>query len=164
MSEHKVIAILGPTGSGKSELAVRVASAFSGEVVNCDSMQLYRYFDIGTAKLAPRDRSGIPHHLLDILDPEQVFTAGEYARLARSVLAEVSARGRLPLVAGGTGFYARALFDGLFPGPARDQALRDRLTARERRKPGSLYRLLERFDPGSAGRIHAHDVSKLTRA
>jgi tRNA dimethylallyltransferase len=132
--------------------------------VNCDSLQIFRYFDIGTAKLPADQRRGIPHHLIDILDPDQLFTAGEYARLARGVLAEISARGRLPVVAGGTGFYLRALLDGLFPGPARDQALRDRLAERERRRPGSIHRLLGRFDPQAARRIHPNDLPKLMRA
>ena len=164
MDDRKVIAILGPTGAGKSELALCAAQAFHGEVVNCDSLQIYRYFDIGTAKLPFDARRGIPHHLIDILDPDQVFTAGEYARMARLVLDDVSGRGHLPVIAGGTGFYFRALVDGLFPGPSRDQALRDRLSARELRRPGSVYRLLRRFDPESAGRIHPHDFPKLVRA
>jgi len=125
-----VVAIAGPTGAGKSELALRVAEEFGGEVVNCDSLQIYRYFDIGTAKLTPAEMRGIPHHLIDILVPDQVFTAGEYARLGRTALAAISGRGRLPVVAGGTGFYLRALFEGLFRGPARDAALRERLMAR----------------------------------
>jgi len=164
MEEQKVIAILGPTGTGKSELALRAAEEFAGEVINCDSLQIYRYFDIGTAKLPLAERRDIPHHLIDILDPDQVFTAGEYARLARRVLAEVSGRDRLPVIAGGTGFYFRALVDGLFPGPSRDQALRARLDARERRKPGSVHRLLRRFDPEAARRIHPHELPKLIRA
>ncbi len=155
---------MGPTGSGKSHLALRVATEFAGEVINCDSLQIYRHFDIGTAKLPVEAWRGIPHHLIDILDPDQVFTAGEYARLARRVLAEISAREGLPVVAGGTGFYLRALLDGLFPGPARDQALRDRLAERERRRPGSIYRLLRHFDPQAAQRIHPNDLPKLTRA
>ena len=164
MEERKVIAILGPTGAGKSDLALRVAQEFTGEVINCDSLQIYRYFDIGTAKLPQAERRDIPHHLIDILDPDQVFTAGEYARLARGVLDEISARCRLPVITGGTGFYFRALVDGLFPGPSRDQALRERLDARERRKPGSVHRLLGRFDPEAARRIHPHDLPKLIRA
>jgi len=164
MEDRQVIAILGPTGSGKSELALFVAARFGGEVVNCDSLQVYRYFDVGTAKLAPEARQGIAHHLIDILDPDQVFTAGEYARLGRSALEEISTRGHLPVVAGGTGFYLRALIDGLAPGPQRDQALRNRLAARERRKSGSLHRLLRRFDPDAAARIHPRDLPKLTRA
>jgi tRNA dimethylallyltransferase len=164
MQERPLIAILGPTGAGKSELALRVAEEFAGEVVNCDSLQIYRYFDIGTAKLPPQHRRGIVHHLIDILDPDQVFTAGEYARLARAILLEVSARGKVPVIAGGTGFYLRALLDGLFAGPTRDEALRERLAARERRRPGSIHRLLARFDREAAHRIHANDLPKLTRA
>ncbi len=159
-----VIAIAGPTGAGKSELALRVAEEFGGEVVNCDSLQIYRYFDIGTAKLTPGEMRGVPHHLIDIVDPDEVFTAGEYARLGRAALAAISSRGRLPVVAGGTGFYLRALFEGLFRGPERDTALRERLAARERRKAGSLHRLLGRFDPVAAARIHRNDVPKVMRA
>jgi tRNA dimethylallyltransferase len=159
-----VLAIAGPTGSGKSELALRIAAEFDGEVVNCDSLQIYRHFDIGTAKLPLAERRGIPHHLIDVLDPDQTFTAGEYARLGRLALADISGRGRLPVVAGGTGFYLRALFDGLFRGPTRDEALRERLAARERRKTGSLHRLLARLDGEAAARIHANDTPKVTRA
>ena len=159
-----VVAIAGPTGAGKSELALRIAEEFQGEVVNCDSLQIYRYFDIGTAKLPAAEMRGVPHHLMDILDPDEIFTAGEYARRARAALAEISARGKLPVVAGGTGFYLRALFEGLFRGPARDAALRERLAARERRKPGSLHRLLRRSDAASAERIHPHDLPKTMRA
>lgn len=115
MNARKVIAILGPTGTGKSQLALSAAQHFDGEVVSCDSLQIYRYFDIGTAKLPPAGRRGIPHHLIDILDPDQVFTAGEYARLARRVLDDVSARGRLPVVAGGTGFYFGPWWMACFP-------------------------------------------------
>jgi len=159
-----VVAIAGPTGAGKSALALRVAEQIGGEVENCDSLQIYRYFDIGTAKLAPAEMRGVPHHLIDILEPDQVFTAGEYARLGRAALVAISSRGRVPVVAGGTGFYLRALFEGLFRGPARDPALRERLAARERRKPGSLHRLLARFDAAAAARIHPHDVPKVMRA
>jgi len=133
-------------------------------VVNCDSLQVYRYFDIGTAKLPPEERRGIPHHLIDIANPDELFTAGEYARLARAAIADISDRGRLPVVAGGTGFYLRALLDGLFDGPVRDQTLRNRLELRETRRPGSLHRLLRRFDAESAAKIHANDIPKVTRA
>lgn len=164
MAAHPVIVVLGPTGSGKSDLALRIAEEFPGEVINCDSLQIYRYFDLGTAKLRPQDRRGVPHHIIDILDPDQVFTAGEYARLARGVLADVSGRERLPVVAGGTGFYVRALLDGLFPGPSRDDALRERLIERERNRQGSIHRLLARFDPEASRRIHPNDIRKLVRA
>jgi tRNA dimethylallyltransferase len=159
-----LVAVAGPTGSGKSDLALLLAEKFNGEIINCDSLQVYRHFDIGTAKLPLAERRGIPHHLIDILDPDQLFTAGEYARLARASIAEVSARGRLPILAGGTGFYLRALLEGLFEGPVRDQPLRDRLAAREARRPASLHRLLKRFDSAAASKIHENDIPKVTRA
>jgi tRNA dimethylallyltransferase len=159
-----LVAVAGPTGSGKSELALLIAERFDGEIVNCDSLQVYRHFDIGTAKLPLAERRGIPHHLIDILEPDRLFTAGEYARLARATIAEISARGRLPILAGGTGFYLRALLEGLFEGPVRDQPLRDRLAAREARRPASLHRLLRRFDSTAAAKIHANDIPKVTRA
>jgi tRNA dimethylallyltransferase len=156
--------VAGPTGSGKSDLALAIAQQFEGEVVNCDSLQVYRHFDIGTAKLPLADRQGVPHHLIDILNPEQLFTAGEYARVARESIRAISRRGRLPIVAGGTGFYLRALLDGLFEGPSRDQMLRDRLAQREAKRAGSLHRLLTRFDSDAARKIHPRDVPKVTRA
>ena len=159
-----MVAVAGPTGSGKTEIALDLAETFNGEIINCDSLQVYRHFDIGTAKLPVAERRGIPHHLIDIVDPDELFTAGEYARLARETLAEISGRGKLPILAGGTGFYLRALLDGLFEGPERNQLLRDRLAARESRRAGSLHRLLTRLDSATAQKIHAHDVPKVTRA
>ena len=159
-----LIAIVGPTASGKSELALRIATAFSGEIVNCDALQLYRGFDIGTAKTPVADRRGIPHHLLDVLDPQTSFSAGDYARAAREVIAGISSRGHLPLVVGGTGFYLRGLLEGLPSLPGRDEPLRERLSAREQRHPGSLHRLLRRLEPSAAARIHPRDVQKVTRA
>lgn len=163
-AELPLVAVAGPTGSGKSDLALAIAQQFDGEIVNCDSLQVYRHFDIGTAKLPPGEQAGIPHHLIDILNPDELFTAGEYARLARETIRAISRRGRLPILAGGTGFYLRALLDGLFEGPSRDQSLRDRLARREARRQGSLHRLLTRFDAATARKIHPHDVPKVTRA
>ncbi len=159
-----LIAIAGPTGSGKSDLALRLAGRFDGEIVNCDSVQIYRFFNIGAAKLPEPDRRGIPHHLIDIADPDELFTAGDFARAARPVLGEIAARGRLPIVAGGTGFYLRALVEGLAPGPRRDEGLRSRLQAREATRPGFVHRLLRRIDPLTAGRIHPNDTPKVVRA
>lgn len=156
-----LIAVVGPTGSGKSELALALAETFGGEIVNCDSVQLYRYLDIGTAKTPPDQRRGIPHHLVDILDPDEHYTAGDYARAAGGAITSIGARGKVPVVVGGTGFYLRALLDGLFQGPPRDERLRERLASR---RPGSLHRLLSRFDPDAARRIHPNDTNKLIRA
>ncbi len=159
-----LVAVVGPTASGKSELALRIAERFSGEVVNCDAVQLYRGFDIGTAKTPASARRGIPHHLFDVLDPEISFSAGDYARLARAAISEISSRERIPVIVGGTGFYLRAVLDGLPALPSRDESLRLRLARREQRRPGSLHRLLSRLEPLAAGRIHARDVQKTTRA
>ena len=160
-----LLSIVGPTASGKSALALFLAEELDGEIVNCDSLQLYRHFDVGTAKLAPVERRGVPHHLIDILEPHEVCTAGEYARRARAVLEQIRARGHLPILVGGAGFYLHALLEGLFPSPVRDERLRRRLRLVARtRKADYLHRLLLRLDPESAARIHAHDAPKLIRA
>jgi tRNA dimethylallyltransferase len=159
-----LIVIAGPTGSGKTALALQIAHFFGGEIVNCDSLQLYQGFDVGTAKTAREDRQGVPHHLFDVLAPEVGYSAGEYARAARKVLAEISTRARLPLVVGGTGFYLRALLEGLPALPSKNDSVRQRLLGREERRPGSLHRILSRLDPASATRIHHSDIQKLTRA
>jgi len=158
------VTIVGPTGSGKSTLALRIAAAFNGEVVNCDSLQLYKGFDIGTAKISESERRLIPHHMIDVLDPRQGYSAGDYARNARTAIAGISARGRLPVIAGGTGFYLRALLNGLPQLPGRDEPLRSKLAAKEARRPGHLHRLLSRLDPPAAARMHARDTQKVIRA
>lgn len=159
-----LLAVVGPTGSGKSDLALAVACELGGEIVNCDSVQVFRFFDIGTAKTPEEERRGIPHHLLDCLHPTEIFNAGDYAARARPILFEIVARKRIPIVVGGTGFYLRALIDGLIDGPGRDDALRARLAEREMRRPGALHKLLSRIDPRTAGSIHANDVKKAIRA
>jgi tRNA dimethylallyltransferase len=162
--DYPLIVVVGPTGSGKSALGLRLARMFSGEIVNCDSLQLYRGFDIGSAKTPAAERMGVPHHLLDVLEPDSVYSAGDYAREARAALTGIRRRGRLPLVVGGTGFYLRALLEGLPALPPREPALRERLTQREAARPGSLYRLLRRLEPAAAARIHPQDTQKLVRA
>jgi tRNA dimethylallyltransferase len=164
VESNPLIVIAGPTGAGKSTLALSVCEEFLGEIVNCDSLQLYRGFHVGTAKTPKSERRGIPHHLLDVLDPADGYSAGEYARVARNTIAEISARGRLPVVVGGTGFYLRALLNGLPHLPESDEAMRRRLMEREGRKPGSMRRLLTRLDPASAGRIHPNDTQRSMRA
>jgi tRNA dimethylallyltransferase len=156
--------VLGPTGTGKSALALHLAQAFDGEIVNCDSVQIYRGLEIGSAKLPPSDRRGVPHHLLDIVEPGGELTAGAYSSLARAVLHDLKTRGVLPIVAGGAGFYLRALLAGLSPAPPRDPQLRLRLTALAARRPAALHWLLRRHDPASAARIHENDHQKLIRA
>jgi tRNA dimethylallyltransferase len=162
--KQRVVAVLGPTASGKSDLALALAEGFCGEIVNCDSLQLYRGLEIGTAKTPAPERRGIPHHLFDLLEPDEIFSAGEYARQAAGVIREIGARGRLPILCGGTGFYVRALFHGLAPSPVRNDALRARLEAKESRRTGSLHRILGRIDPATAGRIHVNDRQKTVRA
>ncbi len=159
-----VVCIVGPTGSGKSDLASRLAESLRGEIVNCDSLQLYRGFDIGTAKPTQADQARVPHHLLDVAGPGDDVTAGDFARLALPILHIISDRGKLPVVAGGTGFYLKALIDGLAPAPRRDLAVRQRLLLMEQRGAGRLHRLLQRWDPVSASRIQSKDVQKLIRA
>jgi tRNA dimethylallyltransferase len=156
--------VLGPTGSGKSDLALSIAVALGGEIVSCDSLQVFRGFNLGTAKVPPAERRGIPHHLVDLIEPTQVFTAGDYSRVARACLREVAGRKRIPVVVGGTGFYLRALLEGLFPGPERSPDIRERLSAREQRLNGSLHRILSRLDPAAAARIHPSDKHKTIRA
>jgi tRNA dimethylallyltransferase len=160
-----VVAVLGPTATGKSALALAIAEQYGGEIVNCDSTAVYRGFDIGTDKIASADRRGIPHHLIDIADPTDEYTAAQYARDAAAIIRDVHARGKLPILAGGTGFYFRALTRGLFPGPGRDAALRRRLeSVAERRSVEFLHRMLRRFDPESARRIQPRDLKRLVRA
>jgi tRNA dimethylallyltransferase len=156
--------VVGPTGSGKSDLSLFLARALGGEIVNCDSLQVYRGFDVGSAKVPPAERQGVPHHLIDIMEPTELFTAGDYARAAESAVREIAARGRMAVLAGGTGFYLRGLLEGLSPGPARNDALRARLLERERRRPGSIHRILARLDPASGLRIHPNDKNKSMRA
>jgi tRNA dimethylallyltransferase len=159
-----LIAVLGPTGAGKSDLAIFLARALAGEILNCDSVQVYRGLDIGSAKTPLAARLGVPHHLIDIEDADADLTAGEYARIARQLLEDVKGREALPIVVGGTGFYLRALLDGLSPAPGRDEALRIRLSAIARRRPPALHRFLQRRNPAHAARIHPNDHQKLIRA
>lgn len=160
-----LVVLLGPTASGKTALSLVLAEHFQGEIVNCDSVALYREFEIGTAKPTAGERARAPHHLFDVVEPTDLITAGEYARRARSILADVRSRDHLPIVVGGTGLYLRALLDGLFPGPQRSEQLRQRLRERaERRGSGYLHRILKRLDPQAAEKIHANDTPKLIRA
>ena len=160
-----LVVILGPTASGKSALAIQLAERFSGEIVSCDSVAVYRHFEIGTAKPSREERTRIPHHLIDVAEPGEAFTAGEYARQARVAIGKISKRGHLPIVVGGTGLYLRALLEGLFPGPQRSDELRERLRSRAAERGSKhLHRILSRLDPAAAAKIHANDIPKLVRA
>ena len=160
-----ILAVLGPTATGKSALGLALAERYGGEIVNCDSTAVYRGFDIGTDKLAPAERRGIPHHLIDIAEPTEVYTAAQYARDANRAIREIHARHAVPILVGGTGFYYRALIRGLFPGPGADDELRSRLDRVAARKgPERLHRMLQRVDRESALRIMPRDRKRLVRA
>jgi tRNA dimethylallyltransferase len=160
-----LIVVAGPTASGKSSLAIALAEQLNGEIISCDSVAVYKLMDIGSAKPSPADRARVPHHCLDLYWPNEPCTAGDYALAARAALGDIRVRGCIPIVAGGTGLYSRALLEGLAPSPPRDEALRERLREREAlRGPGYLHRLLRRLDALAAEAIHCNDTPKLIRS
>jgi tRNA dimethylallyltransferase len=164
-SNPLLVVILGPTASGKSSLAITLAQQFHGEIVSCDSVAVYREFEIGTAKPPRAERALVTHHLIDVAGPGEVFTAGEYARQGRAAISGIASRGNLPIVVGGTGLYLRALLEGLFPGPQRSEDLRLRLRQEAAERGSSyLHRVLSRMDSSAASQIHPNDTAKLIRA
>jgi tRNA dimethylallyltransferase len=165
MSLPLLVVIFGPTASGKTALSLRLADQMHGEIVSCDSVAVYREFEIGTAKPSRADRERVPHHLIDVAGPAELVTAGDYSRQARQALRDIAARGRLPIVVGGSGLYLRALLEGLFAGPPRSEELRIRLRERATERGAEyLHKLLRRIDPAAAQTIHANDVPKVVRA
>ncbi|MGD9765161.1 MAG: tRNA (adenosine(37)-N6)-dimethylallyltransferase MiaA [Candidatus Binatia bacterium] len=164
MAAAPILAVIGPTGAGKTELSLEVASRLDAEIVNCDSRQVYRGLDIGSAKPTAAERSAVPHRLFDVVDPDEPFDAARYRDLARAAIAHIQARGRAALIVGGTGLYLKALRYGLCAGPGRDPALRARLAAQEAAEPGSLHAALAARDPASAARLHACDHARIVRA
>ena len=165
MADPTLLVIVGPTGSGKTALSLALARAIPAEIVSCDSVAVYRGFEIGTAKPSRAERAELPHHMIDVAAPDQPFTAGEYSRQARLALADIRSRHKSPIVVGGTGLYLRALLEGLFPGPQRSEELRARLRKDAANHPdGYLHAVLARLDPDAAARIHANDTPKLIRA
>jgi tRNA dimethylallyltransferase len=164
-NEYPLLVVAGPTASGKTALALRLAEELGGEIVSCDSVAVYRLMEIGTAKPTLEERARVPHHCIDLYWPDEACTAGDYARPAREAIADIRERGKIPVVAGGTGLYLRALLEGLAPAPQRDEALRERLRARvELRGSAWLHRVLRRLDPRAAELIHANDAPKLIRS
>ena len=164
-AQRRLAVILGPTASGKSALAIDLGRRFGGEVVCCDSTQVYRHFDIGTGKVPAAERQGVPHHLMDLAEPEEVFTAGDYRRVALQTLEEIAGRGRLPILTVGTGLYLRALLEGLDDLPGRSEEIRERLRQRAAaRGPEYLHRILLKCDPRGAAQIAPRDTQKLIRA
>ena len=161
----RLVVILGPTASGKSALGINLAEQLGGEILVCDSTQVYRHFDIGTAKVPPAEQHGIPHHLVDLVEPNEVFTAGQYRQRAMEALEDLRRRNKLPIITAGTGLYLRALLEGLADAPTRSEDLRERLRERvQRHGPASLHQLLTRLDSEAAARIAPRDTQKIIRA
>jgi tRNA dimethylallyltransferase len=159
--DHPLLVVAGPTASGKTALALYLAEKLNGEIVSCDSVAVYRLFEIGSAKPTAAERGRVPHHGLDIFWPNEPCTAGDYSRAARASLADIRSRGKLPIVAGGTGLYLRALLEGLAPAPPRNEALRAELRAQD---PTTLHAQLQQLDPKAAALIHPNDTPKLIRS
>jgi tRNA dimethylallyltransferase len=160
-----LVVVLGPTASGKSALGIEIARRFGGEILVCDSTQVYRHFDIGTAKVPAAEQHGIPHHLVDLVEPVEVFTAGDFRRHALAVLQDLRTRNKIPVLTAGTGLYLRALLEGLADAPGRSEELRDRIRERAAsRGPEYIHRLLVRLDPETAARIAPRDTQKIIRA
>lgn len=159
-----IIALVGPTGTGKTDLSLELARRLDAEIVNCDSRQVYRYLDVGTAKPSAAERSAVPHHLFDVVDPDQPFDCARYRAQARDAIADIRARGKRVVLAGGSGLYLKALRFGLAPAPPRDAALRAHLAAQEDAEPGSLHAQLAAVDPAAAARLHRRDRVRLIRA
>jgi tRNA dimethylallyltransferase len=163
-SSEPILALVGPTGSGKTALSLHLAQRLDAEIVNCDSRQVYRFLDIGTAKPSPAERGTVPHHLFDVVDPDQPFDCARYRDLARAAIADMRARGRRTVLVGGSGLYLKVLRYGLAAGPPRDAALRARLETLEDAEPGALHARLGAVDPAAAARLHPHDRVRLVRA
>jgi tRNA dimethylallyltransferase len=163
--DYPAVAVIGPTGSGKSRLGLELAARFRGEIISCDALQIYRHMDIGTAKASGEERRAVAHHMLDLIEPCESFSAGDYQRLGRKAMGDIRSRDRIPFVVGGSGFYLRALIEGLFEGPGRNEALRTRMRGMINRYGARrLHRVLRRVDEESATRIMENDSERVIRA
>ena len=160
----RVVALVGPTGAGKTEISLELAQRWNAEIVNADSRQIYRHLDIGSAKPTAAQRALVPHHVLDVVEPDEVFDCARYRELALAAINDITRRGKRVLLVGGTGLYVKVLLRGVFAGPSRDAALRARLAGQEAAEAGSLHRQLIAVDPISAARLHPHDHLRIIRA
>lgn len=158
---RRIVVILGPTAGGKSDLAIAVARHFNGEIINADSMQVYRHLDAGTAKPTPQDRAGVPHHLVDVIEPTEPFTVADWLERAEILIEQIRGRGKLPIVVGGTNLYLKALLEGMFEGPPANPEFRAALA---HVPPHELHARLQQVDPDAASRIHRNDHKRLVRA
>jgi tRNA dimethylallyltransferase len=164
VTQPRLIALVGPTGAGKTELGIALAQHFDAEIVNADSRQVYRRLDVGSAKPTPEQRAAVPHHLVDVIEPDEPFDCARFRQLAVAAIADITQRGKHVLIVGGTGLYVKVLLHGLFEGPARDATRREALLREDERTPGTLYDRLRSVDPVTAARLHAHDRIRLIRA
>ncbi|MCX8030612.1 MAG: tRNA (adenosine(37)-N6)-dimethylallyltransferase MiaA [Thermodesulfovibrionales bacterium] len=160
----KVLVILGPTAVGKTAVSIKIAKELNTEIISSDSMQIYRYMDIGTAKPSLEDRFFVKHHLIDIVNPWEHFSTGDYIKIAREVISELHIKGKIPLLVGGTGLYLKAMTRGIFEGPSADWKLRERLIELERKRPGHLYKILQKIDSETANKISPSDLRRTIRA
>lgn len=160
----RIIALVGPTGAGKTDLGIELARHFGAEIINADSRQVYRRLDIGSAKPTREQRAAVAHHLLDLVEPDAFFDCAHFRRLALAAIADIARRGKRVLVVGGTGLYVKVLVHGLFDGPPRDSGLRARFLDEEKAAPGSLHQRLSAVDPTAAARLHPHDHMRVIRA
>ncbi len=159
-----IIALVGPTGAGKTELGIALAQHFDAEIINADSRQVYRRLDIGSAKPTPEQRAVVSHHVVDVVEPDEAFDCARFRELATAAIDDIAGRGKRVLVVGGTGLYIKVLLRGLFDGPSRDEALRAALLREDEQTPGALHQRLRAVDPATAARVHAHDRMRLIRA
>jgi tRNA dimethylallyltransferase len=161
---NKVITILGPTGVGKTDISILLAKALDTEIISADSMQIYRYMNIGTAKPTLKERAIVKHHMIDIVDPGESYSTGRYITEVVPIIEELHQKGKIPIVVGGTGLYIKAMTRGIFSGPSADWTLREKLLSSENEEKGSLYNYLKELDPGAAEKITSNDKRRIIRA
>lgn len=159
-----ILALVGPTGAGKTDLGIALAQQFNAEIINADSRQVYRRLDIGSAKPTPEQRAAVPHHVVDVVEPDEPFDCARFRELAMAAIDDIAGRGKRVLVVGGTGLYIKVILRGLFDGPSRDEALRAALLREDEEAPGALHQRLRAIDPATAARVHANDRMRLIRA